>query len=135
VPRRFLIASADEGTRLQVRRAFNQFDVEPEECAGAMEAFASLHRGYEGVVLDCEDVELSLQLLAGVRSGSEHNDTSIIALLPAGTPVKEALNAGANLAVYKPVRSDHLATSLRVSFRLARPSERERSAPIKVEAK
>jgi DNA-binding response OmpR family regulator len=123
---KFLIASADESTRAQLRRAFGQFDVAPEECAGAVEAFAQLHRGYAGVILDCEDVELSLQLLAGVRS-QEHN-TPIIALLPPGSAVKEALTAGASVAICKPVRLDHLATSLRLSFRLQKPSERAAAA-------
>ncbi len=127
---KFLIASADEGTRTQLRRAFGQFAVEPEECAGAVEAFAQLHRGYEGVILDCEDVELSLQLLAGVRS--QENHTPIIALLPPGSAVKAALAAGASVAKCKPMRLDHLATSLRVSFRLQRPSERAAAAKATV---
>ncbi len=91
-----------------------------------MEAFAQMHRGYAGVILDCEDVELSLQLLAGIRS--QENHTPIIALLPPGSAVKAALTAGASVAICKPIRLDHLATSLRVSFRLQKPSERAAAA-------
>ena len=128
---KFLIASADESTRAQLRRAFAQFAIQPEECNGAVEAFASLHRGYEGVVLDCEDVELSLQLLAGVRGSGQ--PTPVIALLPPGSAVKAALTAGATVAICKPMRLDHLATSLRVSFRLQRPSERAAAAKAMVQ--
>jgi len=39
-------------------------------------------------------------------------------------PVKQALSAGAHLALNKPLRIDHISRSLRVSFRLSRPNER-----------
>lgn len=122
---RFLVASADAGTRESVRRAFAEFAVQPEECDGAMEAFASLSRRYDGVVVDCEDVDLALQLLAGIRSDPDRAATSVIALLPADIPVQQALSAGANFALHKPVRQENMTKGLRVSFRLLRPKERQ----------
>jgi DNA-binding response OmpR family regulator len=123
---RFLIASADAGTREFVRRAFAKFAVEAEECEGAMEAFANLERRYDGVVLDCEDVELAVQLVAGIRSsaGSE-GPTSVIALLPAEAPLHTVLSAGAVLALHKPLRRlEPLVAGMRIGFRLTPTAEK-----------
>jgi DNA-binding response OmpR family regulator len=126
---RFLVASTDLPTRALVKRAFAQFNIEAEECEGSMEAFASLHKKYDGIIVDFEDVELALQLVAGIRSNSDNgNSTCVIALLPPEIPVKQALSAGANIALNKPLRIDHLARSLRVSFRLTTAAEKQQAA-------
>src|SRR4051812_47860300 len=49
---RFLVASTDLPTRALVKRAFAQFNIEAEECEGSMEAFASLHKKYDGIIVD-----------------------------------------------------------------------------------
>lgn len=123
MPGRFLVASADAGTRALLKRAFSQFAVVPDECEGTMEAFSLVQRQFEGVVVDFDDVDLATQLVAGIRAHHE-NATVVVALLPQDVPVKQALSAGAHLALNKPLRIDHLTRSLRVSFRLSRPNER-----------
>jgi DNA-binding response OmpR family regulator len=126
---RFLIASADPGTRELVRRAFAQFALEAETCEGAADAFALLHRRYEGVVLDCEDPELAVQLIAGVRQKAEGaGNTAVIALLPPDTPVQQVLTAGATVALHHPLRLERLMLSLRVALRLATPNEKAAAA-------
>jgi hypothetical protein len=93
-----------------------------------MEAFARLERRFEGVIVDCDDnVELAMQLVAGIRGHAESEGTRVIALLPSSVPVKQALSAGAYIAMNKPLRIDHLARSLRVSFHLVPRSERAAS--------
>lgn len=124
---RILIVTQDDGTRALVKRALGQFGVEAEECEGAMQAFASLHKKYDGVIVDFEDVDLALQLVSGVRSNPE-NGACVVALLPSDVPVKQALNAGANIALNKPLRIDHLARSLRVTLRLTTTAERTAAA-------
>jgi DNA-binding response OmpR family regulator len=131
---RFLVASADSSTRALVKRAFTQFAVEPEECEGTMEAFASLHKSYDGVVVDFEDVDLALQLIAGIRSKENGAACCIIALLASDTPVKQALSGGANIALNKPLRIDHLARSLRVSFRFTTAAEKAQAAKQEIRA-
>jgi DNA-binding response OmpR family regulator len=123
VPSRFLVSSADADTRALLKRAFAQFSVVPEECAGTVEALALLKRNYDGVIVDFDDTDLALQLVAGIRTHHE-NATVVVALLPQELPVKQALSAGAHLALNKPLRIDHISRGLRVSFRLSRPSER-----------
>ena len=123
MPGRFLVASTDADTRALLKRAFAQFSVVPEECAGALEAFSMVERKYEGIIVDFEDVDLASQLVSGIRTHHE-NATVVMAILPQDVPVKQALTAGAHLALNKPLRIDHLTRSLRVSFRLARPNER-----------
>lgn len=88
-----------------------------------MEALSLLKRSYDGVIVDFDDTELSLQLVTGIRTHHE-NATVVVALLPQELPVKQALSAGAHLALNKPLRIDHISRSLRVSFRLSRPNER-----------
>jgi len=132
VPGKFLIASADSGTRALVKRAFAQFGVEPEECESTAEAFALLARNYEGVIVDFDDVDLALQLVTGLRSNAD-NHACVIALLPPEVPVKQALGAGANVALNKPLRIDHLGRSLRVTFRLTTAAEK--AAASKQEAR
>jgi DNA-binding response OmpR family regulator len=127
---KFLVASADAGTRDLVRRAFSNYSIEAEECLGAMEAFAHLERRYDGVVLDCEDVELAIQLLTGLKGNSQAENMRVIALLPAETPVQQVLSAGAAFAIHKPVRVDRLATILRICFHLTTRSEKATAARL-----
>jgi DNA-binding response OmpR family regulator len=124
VPGRFLIASTDDATRALLRRAFSEFAIEPEECAGVMEAFAKVDRRYEGVVLDCEDVDLALQLLNGVQAKDAAERVSVIALLASEVPLTQALAAGAKLALHKPLKVERISLSLRVSFGLMRIKDR-----------
>jgi DNA-binding response OmpR family regulator len=130
---RFLIASADAGTREFLRRAFAKFAVEAEECEGATEAFAQLHRRYDGVVLDCEDVELAVQLVSGIRSNNavgEGTPTSVIALLPGEAPLHPVLSAGAVLALHKPLRRlEPLVAGMRMCFRLTPAAEKPPAKP------
>ena len=124
VPGRFLIASTDDATRALLRRAFSEFAIEPEECAGVMDAFTRVDRRYEGVVLDCDDLDLSLQLLNGVQAQDAAERVSVIALLPSEVPLTEALAAGAKLALHKPLKLERISLSLRVSFGLLRTKDR-----------
>lgn len=121
MPGKFLIASTDDATRALVRRAFSEFAIEPEECAGVMEAFSHVpNRRYEGVVLDCDDVDLALQLLTGMQAKDAAERTNVIALLPSEVPLTQALVAGAKLALHKPLKVERISLSLRVSFGLVR---------------
>jgi DNA-binding response OmpR family regulator len=127
VPGKFLLASTDDATRALVRRAFSEFAIEPEECAGVMEAFSQVPgRHYDGVVLDCEDVDLALQLLTGLRAEDAAERTNVIALLPTEVPLTQALVAGAKLALHKPLKVERVSLSLRVSFGLVRVKDREK---------
>jgi DNA-binding response OmpR family regulator len=135
---RFLIASADAGTREFVRRAFAKFAVEAEECEGAMEAFAHLDRRYDGVVLDCEDVELAVQLVGGIRSSNAGSEgtTSVIALLPGEAALHTVLSAGAVLALHKPLRRlEPLVAGMRICFRLTPAAEKPAAAKPATAAK
>src|SRR3954471_23735147 len=122
---KFLVVSADPATREMVLRAFSKFSVEAEICESAADAFEHLNRRYDGVVLDCEDVELALQLFAGVRQKAEgEGHTALIALLPPDTPVQQILAGGATLALHHPLRLDRLTLSLRVALRLTTTNEK-----------
>gem|GEM_PF-6205850 len=125
---KFLIASADAGTREIVCRAFAQFDLEAELCEGVAEAFTHLHRRYTGVVVDCEDAELAMQLIAGLRHHSEGEPTAILALLPPNTPAHQVLASGATIVLHHPLRLDRLTLSLRVALRLTTPDEKAAAA-------
>ncbi|MBI2678902.1 MAG: response regulator transcription factor [Candidatus Koribacter versatilis] len=129
MPGRYLIASADAGTLDVVRRAFAKFAVEAEVCEGAAEAFARLNRRYDGVVLDCEDVELAIQLVSGMRSTASENPPGVIALLPGESPLHPVLSAGAVLALHKPLRRlEPLIAGMRICFRLTTPGEKAAAA-------
>lgn len=130
MPGKYLVASADGEVREQARRAFSEFAIEPTFCEGAVEAFAMLHRRFDGVVVDCEDVELSLQLCSGLRAQSESGGTPVVALLPGEVTVQRALAAGAAVALHKPFRIQHLANSICFCFhvpRVERAKEKGRS--------
>jgi DNA-binding response OmpR family regulator len=124
VPGKHLVASGDAEVRELARRAFSEFAIEPEFCDGEVEAFALLHRRYDGIVLDCVDVELTLQLLAGVRAQEDRSGTGMIALLPGEVTVQQALAAGASVALHKPFRLQHLSNSISFCFRIPRVDAR-----------
>ncbi len=124
MPGKYLVASANAEVREQARRAFSEFAIEPTYCDGAVEAFALLNRRFDGVVVDCEDVELSLQLCAGLRAQSESGGTPVVALLPAEVTVQRALSAGASVALHKPFRLQHLGNSICFCFRVPRVDTR-----------
>jgi len=128
---RFLFVSSDAGTRELLRRAFAQFAVIAEECDSTVEAFAHLARHYTGVVLDCVDVELALQLIAGIRHVSEDDPTAIIALLPADAPVQAALTLGTIVALNRPLQQGRLELSLQLGFGLTAPSKKVMAAKRK----
>ncbi len=120
MPGKYLVASASAEVRESARRAFSEFAIEPVFCEGVVEAFALLERRFDGVVVDCEDVDLSLQLCRGLRSQEERGGTPVIALLPGEVAVQRALTAGAMVALHKPFRVQHLATSICVCFHVPR---------------
>lgn len=124
MPGKYLVATTDAEVREQARRAFSEFAIEPEFCEGAVEAFARLNRRYDGVVVDIDDVELSLQLCSGLRAQSESGATPVVALLPGDVTVQRALSAGASVALHKPFRLQHLANSICFCFHVPRVDTR-----------
>ncbi len=114
--KRYLLASGDQAVVRTVSRAVAELEAETDVCPSVMEAFAMLPRKtYDGIILDCDDMELVGQMLRGLRATSEAAHAIVIALVPSSEGVKAAFAAGASFALNKPVTAMQIERSLRAS--------------------
>lgn len=114
--KRYLLASGDQAVVRTVSRAVAELEAETDVCPSVLEAFEMLpKRSYDGVILDCDDMELVGQMLRGLRAASEAAHAIVIALVPSNEGIKAAFSAGANFALNKPVTTMQIERSLRAS--------------------
>jgi DNA-binding response OmpR family regulator len=117
--KRYLLASGDQAVVRTVSRAISELEAEADVCPSVMEAFAMLpRRNYDGLIVDCDDMELVGQMLRGLRANSDIAHAIVIALVPSSEGIKAAFSAGANFALNKPVTIMQIERSLRASHGL-----------------
>ena len=116
MPKRYLLASSDAALVRTVSRALADMEAAADVCAGVMEAFEALpKKAYDGLIVDCDDMELTSQMLRGLRATPEIAHAIVVALVPNGDAVKAAFASGANFALHKPVTMIQVQRSLRAA--------------------
>ena len=83
-----------------------------QDCASAIELFSRRH--LDGVVIDC-DLPGGASALPALRNAPANTQTLILAVVNGLTSTEEALDAGADFALSKPIQESRLAAILEVA--------------------
>lgn len=114
-----LILTRDRDMMKLFARAFEAASIQLHAAITPMEALKRLMRGkFDAVIIDCDDVTDSLDVLETLRGGKFNKTAIAFAVLNGGTSVKAAYDAGANFILEKPVTAEALTKSLRAAHGL-----------------
>jgi CheY-like chemotaxis protein len=98
-----LLLSRDPQVVRVLRPTLEKLSVELEVCRGARSGGEILSsEKFDAVIVDCDDLQGGLDVLAGLRKGASNRNSVAFAILN-GTTTQRAFELGANFVLQKPV--------------------------------
>jgi DNA-binding response OmpR family regulator len=98
-----LLVSRDPQVIQVLRATLEQLSIGVEVCRGARSGNEILlSEKFDGVIVDCDDLQGGLELLEGLKKGTSNRNSVAFALLR-GTTTQRAFELGANFVMQKPV--------------------------------
>src|SRR5437868_10997151 len=109
-----LIVSTDKEVVSAFRRVLSANSINLNAATTAQEASKMLvHRKFDAVIIDCDDVEGGCGLLESMRKGQSNRNAIAFALLNGVTTMKQAYDLGSNFVLEKPLTADRISRSVR----------------------
>ncbi len=109
-----LLLSRDDDVIRVLRRVLSDLEIEVEVCTAAEKASQELaRRKWDAVIIDCDDMHGALDVLRSVRQMDSNKTSTAFAIINGITTVRTAFEAGANLALEKPITADRAKHSFR----------------------
>lgn len=110
-----LLLSRDPEAQRMVSSVLGKVGVETETCPGPASGLRALKsKKYEGVVVDCDDLDCGTDLLAMLRN-ERFTRTTIVFALVNGTSMHDAFELGANFVLEKPLVHDRVMRCFRAA--------------------
>src|SRR3989442_12788445 len=81
---------------------------------------------YDAILVDGENQQAAIELIAAVRKTPTNKTTVIIAMANGGNQVRELLASGTNFILYKPVSAERARNSLHAARGLMRREKRRK---------
>lgn len=99
-----LLVSRDPEVIRVVRPTLEKLAIEVEICRGARSGNEILtSEKFDGVIVDCDDLQGGLDVLEGLRKGSSNKNSVMFAILNGTTTTQRAFEMGANFVLQKPI--------------------------------
>jgi ActR/RegA family two-component response regulator len=99
-----LLVSRDRQVVDILRPAMEKLGINLEVCAGAHSGHEILlSEKFDGVVVDCDDLDGGLNVLQNLRRGTSNKNSVAFAILNGTTAASKAFELGANFVLQKPV--------------------------------
>jgi DNA-binding response OmpR family regulator len=99
-----LLVSHDAEVISVLRPTLEQLSIQVEVCRGAQAGNEILlSEKFDGVIVDCDDMEGGLDILEALKKGSSNKNSVAFALLNGNTTTQRAFELGANFVLQKPI--------------------------------
>src|SRR6266581_793376 len=99
-----LLLSRDPQVIRVLRPTLEKLSIDVEVCRGARSGNEILSsEKFDAVIVDCDDLQGGLEVLAGLRKGRSNKNSVAFAILNGNTTTQEAFQLGANFVLQKPI--------------------------------
>jgi len=99
-----LLVSRDAQVIGVLRPTLEKLSIEMEVCRGAKSGNEILlSEKFDGVIVDCDDLQGGLEVLQNLRSGTSNKNSVAFAILNGTTTTQRAFELGANFVLQKPI--------------------------------
>lgn len=104
MPLQSLLVSRDAQLVGVLRPTLEKLSIEMEVCRGAKSGNEILlSEKFDGVIVDCDDLQGGLEVLQNLRSGTSNKNSVAFAVLNGQTTTHRAFELGANFVLQKPI--------------------------------
>jgi CheY-like chemotaxis protein len=99
-----LLLSRDENVISVLRPTLEKLSIDVDVCRGVASGTKILtNEKFDAVIVDCDDLNGGLDVLAGLRKGTSNRNSVAFAILNGTTTTHRAFELGANFVLQKPV--------------------------------
>ena len=117
MPLESLVLSRDHSVIGMLRQGLAEFGAVVEVVTGSHQAAAELERrGFDAILIDCDDVHGALGALKAVRSSPHNGSAKLFAIINGITTDEQARQMGATSTIRKPLSPEKIAQALRDSL-------------------
>ena len=111
-----LLLSRDPEAQRMISGVLGKVGIQTETCFGPAPGLRALKtRKYEGVIVDCDDLDCGLDLLGMLRDEKFTKTTIVFALINGTTSMHDAFGLGANFVLEKPLMNDRVMRCFRAA--------------------
>jgi CheY-like chemotaxis protein len=130
-----LLVCADPRAVQVLSRILVDLGIAVEHCSDPSAAALRLAaQHFDAILLDCDDQQAAIELIAHARKEPANKTTLFIAMVDARNQVRDLFSKGVNFIVYKPISPERASNSLRAAKGLLR-RERRRNKRIPLHTK
>src|SRR2546425_11905790 len=120
-----LLVCADAGAVQVLSRILLDLGIAVEHCSDPPAAALRLAaQHFDAILLDCDDQQAAIELIALARKEPANKTTLLIAMVDARNQVRDLFSKGVNFIVYKPISAERASSSLRAAKGLLRRERR-----------
>lgn len=99
-----LLLSTDAGTHTMLRRVLGNVGIRTEVCTAPAAGLRMLKsKKFEGIIVDCDDIDCGPDLLSILRSEGYTKKAIVFAIVHGATSMSDAFSMGANFVLEKPL--------------------------------
>lgn len=99
-----LLLSRDTQVISVLRPTLEKLSIDVEVCRGVSSGTEILsNEKFDAVIVDCDDLQGGLDVLAGLRKGTSNRNSVMFAILNGTTTTQRAFELGANFVLQKPI--------------------------------
>ena len=111
-----LLLSRDPEAQRMISSVLGKVGIYAETCPGPAPGLRALKaKKYEGVIVDCDDLDCGIDLLAMLRDEKFTKTTIVFALVNGTTSMHDAFGLGANFVLEKPLVNDRVLRCFRAA--------------------
>src|SRR5215467_3293557 len=104
MPLESLLLSRDPEVIRILRPTLEKLAIDLEVCRGISSGTEILsNEKFDAVIVDCDDLQGGLDVIAGLRKGSSNKNSVAFAILNGTTTTQQAFERGANFVMQKPI--------------------------------
>ena len=102
-----LLLSTDAGAQTMLRRVLGNVGIRTEVCTAPAAGLRMLKsRKFEGIIVDCDDIDCGPDLLSLLRSEGYTKNSIVFAIVHGATSMSDAFSMGANFVLEKPLSAE-----------------------------
>jgi ActR/RegA family two-component response regulator len=105
-----LLLSTDARAHTMLRRVLGDVGIRTEVCTAPAAGLRMLKsKKFEGIIIDCDDIDCGADLLAILRSEGYTRNSIVFAIVHGSTTMSDAFGMGANFVLEKPLNVERTA--------------------------